>query len=224
MAILPDANNCVATTLVGTVQGATWNNKIHFQGEAPLGTITTAMLDTFNTAIATAWGTNVAPLCNPLVLLTDVNSVVLTNRTSPVLYSHLPAAIPGTRTGTPLPTSAAVCISWAINRRYRGGHGRIYVPAGNVGDIVNGRTLGGTFQTAANAAAAAFYAALTGLSLGGVPSRLVVLSYYEAAPNPSPPPANHSVLRTAGLPFEVTGARVRTRLDTQRRRLGKETV
>lgn len=224
MAILPDANNCIATTLIGTNQGATWMNKIHFQGEAPFGTATSTGLAAFNQAVATAWGTHVAPLCNPLVLLTDVNSVDLTNRTSPVSAYHLPTATAGTRTGTPLPTSAAVCISWSISRRYRGGHGRIYVPAGNVADVVNGRTLAGAFQTTANAAAAALFGALTGLSCGGVAVRLIVLSYFEAAPNPTPPPANITVLRSSGQPFEVTAARVRTRLDTQRRRLGKETV
>ena len=224
MAVLPDASNCVQTTLVGTVQGSLWVNKIHFQGEAPLGGATGTGLEAFNTAISTAWGTHVAPICNPLTLLTDVNSVDLTSRTAPTFYSHLVTPIAGTNTGTPLPTSAAICFSWHINRRYRGGHGRIYIPAGNQDDITNGRTLAAAFQTQANSAASGFFGALDGLSLGGVLVRLIVLSYFESQPDPDNPGENHSVLRSSPVPYPVTSARVRTRLDTQRRRLGTETV
>lgn len=224
MALLPDALDCVAVTMQGTYQGALWQNKIHFHGESALGTITPAQLSTFGDAIAAAWTSNIAPLCNPLVLLTDVNSIVLTDRTSPQFYGHDPTPPGGTRAGTPLPTSLAVCISWGINRRYRGGHGRIYVPAGNVADMVNGRTLADPFLIAANSAAGAFRTALEGLSLGGTAMNLVVLSYYESVPDPANPGHNMTVLRSQGQPFPVVSARVRTRFDSQRRRLGKETV
>jgi len=224
MAILPDAPNCLQVNLLGTYQGALWTNVIHFQGEAPFGSVGSTGLSAFCTAVATAWGTNIAPICNPLVLLTDVNAIELTSRTSPTFYNHLTTPTPGTRTGSTLPTSAAVCISWHIDRRYRGGHGRIYVPAGNQNDVTNGRTLAGSFQTTANSAASAFYGALDNLSMGGVAVNLVVLSYFESVPDPANPGHNHSVLRSSPVPFRVTSARVRTRLDTQRRRLGKETV
>lgn len=222
MAILPDAQDAVAVTLVGTYNGHLWNNKIHFHSEVPLGTVTSTHLSTFNDSIAAAWGTNIAPLCNPLVLLTDVNSMLLTSRTSPTFYSHLVTPTPGTRTGTPNPANTAVCISWHINRRYRGGHGRIYVPAGNIADVTTGATLAGAFQTAANSAAAAFYTQLEGLSLNAVAMNLVVLSYYERAPDPANPGEFISVLRTVPQAFPVVSAKVRTRFDTQRRRLGKE--
>ncbi len=225
MAILPDAANCVKVSLLGTNNGALWVNTMHFQGEAPFGAVVTnAALSTFCDSIATAWGTSIAPLCNPLVLLTDVNAIDLTTRTSNTFYSHLTTPTPGTRTGTALPTSAAVCISWHVNRRYRGGHGRIYTPAGNIADITSGRTLAGAFQTTANSSASAFYTTLNGLSLGGVAVNLIVLSYYESAPDPSRPGHNMSVLRATPVPFPVSSAKVRTRLDTQRRRLGKELV
>lgn len=232
MAILPDAADCVATTLVGTYQGALFNNTLHFHAEAPLGTgITSTHLDTFNTSISSAWSTNLAALMNPLAILTDVNSILLTTRTSPTAYSHLATPVPGTRTGTPPPTSAAVCVSWHINRRYRGGHGRIYLPAANTTDITNGRTLAGAFVISANTAVAAFQAALENLSLNSVPMNFVVLSYYESTPDtsrPKPVPPggyyNHSTLRSTPVPFIITSAKVRTRLDTQRRRLGKETT
>lgn len=221
---LPDAANCISVTLVGLNQGATWMNKINFVGEAPLGSVASTGLSAFTTAIATAWGTNIAPLCNPLVTLTDVNAIELTTRSSPTFYNHLTTPTPGTRTGTPLPTSAAMAISWHIDRRYRGGHGRIYVPAANVADVTNGRTFAGAFQTTANGAATAFYGALDGLSMGGVAMNLIVLSYYESVPDPNNPGHNMTVRRSSPLPQHVTSARVRTRLDSQRRRLGKETV
>jgi len=224
MAILPNAANCLLVTLVGQNQGAVWNNTMHFRGETALGTLTSAHLSTFCDAVAAAWTTNIAPLCNPLVTLTDVNAIELTTRTSPTFYSHLTTASPGTRTGTPLLTSASVCISWHINRRYRGGHGRIYVPAGNVADVTNGRTLASAFQISANSAAAAFHGQLQGLAINAIPVQLIVLSYYESVPDPANPPYNMSVLRATPQPFEIVSAKVRTRMDTQRRRLGKELV
>lgn len=224
MPILPNAQDCIKVDLLGTIQGVIWSNTIHFQGETGLGAPTTAHLSTFCDAVAAAWTTNIAPLCNPLTLLTDVNAAILTTRTSPVFRSHLTSNVPGTNTGTPLPNSLAVCISWSISRRYRGGHGRIYVPAGNTDDITVGRTIAGAFQTQCNNAASAFLGQLQGLTLNSIPLQVIVLSYFESVQNPDDPEHNITVMRQTPQPFAVTSARVRTRFDSQRRRLGKETV
>lgn len=224
MPILPNAQDCIKVDLLGTIQGSVWSNTIHFQGETGLGSPTSGHLSTFCDSVAAAWTTNIAPLCNPLTLLTDVNATILTSRTSPQFRSHLASAAPGTNTGASLPNSLAVCISWSINRRYRGGHGRIYVPAGNTDDITNGRTLAATFQTQCNTAAPAFLGQLQGTTLNSVPLQVIVLSYYESVADPDNPPHNMTILRQVPQPFPVTSARVRTRFDSQRRRLGKEIV
>lgn len=227
MPILPVAPNCVQVDLIGANQGHTWQNRLHFQGEADIAGADSSDLSTFCDSIAAAWTTNVAPLCNPLVSLTDVNAIILTDRESPTFYAHDSTPPVGSNTGTPLPASAAVCFSWHINRRYRGGHGRIYVPAGNVDDIVNGSELAGAFQIQCDSAVAAFHTQLQGLTLNSVAMQLIVLSYYHSIEDPAhpgeTPPRMITVLRTSPLPQLVTSAKVRTRFDTQRRRLGKET-
>jgi len=224
MAILPDAANALQITLKGLNQGNVWQNRFHLQAAGSMGA-TSANLDTLCTAVATAWTTNIAPLCNPLVSLTEVDAIELTTRSSPAFYSTLVTPSAGTRTGTPLPLSAACVISWTVPNRYRGGHGRIYVPAGNVADVITGKqwnTAGGGFLATARTAATAFHNALQGLTIGAVGLDLVVMSYFfgshktDAIPHPPP------VMRPSPIPYAVTGARVRTRLDTQRRRLGKE--
>lgn len=225
MAILPNAPNCIEAVLKGTNQGTNWSNKIHFAATGALGS-TTANLDTLAASIATAWGANIAALCNNAVFLTEIRMADLTTRTSPFVTHPVSPAVAGTRGTTVLPTSVACVISWNGTRRFRGGHGRIYIPAGVIADVTNGRLWNRTaseFYDDANTAAQAFWTALNGLSLGAVALDLVELSYYEGVPDPANPGHNHTVLRSQGVPFPTTGARVRTRVDTQRLRLGKET-
>lgn len=222
MAILPDTLVPVLRiTLVGQNQGATWMNTFYLQGTQPFGA-DPAPVNTLLTTIFSGWGTNIAPLCNPLVSLTEARAADLTSRTA-LTTAITPTAVPGTRTGTPLPTSAAMVLSWKIARRYRGGHPRVYIPAGNVADVTNGRTWAGAFVTSARAAATAWYTALDGLSISTNNLDLICLSYYDGShktpTNPHPAP----VLRPNPVPFHVVSANVRTRVDTQRRRLGKET-
>lgn len=228
MPVLPDAPNCLAVRLIGTNQGTNWSNTIHFEsdGHGSLAS-TPANLDTFAGAVASAWGTSIAPLCNNNVLLTVVTVADLTSRTSPFVTHNMVPPTAGSRGTTTLPTSVACVISWNGTRRFRGGHARIYIPAGVIADVTNGRlwnSAASQFLATANTNAQAFWTALNGLSLGTVAMNVVDLSYYMSVPDPSRPGHNMTVLRPQGVPFLTTGARVRTRIDTQRLRLGKETA
>jgi hypothetical protein len=222
---LNPAPACIKVQLVGTNQGALWMCGIHFQTEAQVGVPQdTSQIDTFLTGIATAWGAQIAPLCQNLAILQALVYTDLSSTTGVQYTATLPTPIAGTRAGTVLPVSVAMCLSWRVANRYRGGHGRIYVPAGVAGDVVNGRTWTGTFNTLASNNAATFRTTLEGMSVGTVQVNLIVLSYWSGShktpENPHPDP----VPRATPLAMRVTGARVRTRVDTQRRRLGKETV
>jgi hypothetical protein len=225
MPVLPNSSGSIRLQLIGVNQGSLWMNNIHFQtdsgGSVPQDT---SQIATFCAAVATAWGAQIAALCNTAVELQTLVFTDLTD-TDRVQFTHtVPTPIAGTRGAPDLPTSAAMCLSWRASLRYRGGHGRIYVPAGLHADIDNGRTWDSGFLGAANTAAGNFRTTLDGLSVGSQQVNLIVLSYYSGShkteSQPHPPP----VLRPTPLPLRVTSARVRSRVDTQRRRLGKEVV
>ena len=222
---LAAANQCAKVQLVGTNQGALWMNNLHFQTEAGAAVPQdTGQIDTFLTAIATSWGANIGPLCNTDVELTSLTFTDLTASDRVQYTATLVTPQDGSRAGAALPVSVAMVMSLRVSNRYRGGHGRIYVPAGVQADVVAGRQWSGAFNTAANTGVAAFRTTMEGLTIGSILMNLIVLSYFSGShktpENPHPAP----VPRPTPLAMDVTSARVRTRVDTQRRRLGKETV
>lgn len=208
MPALPNAAQVILVTLKGTNQGAPWNVTLHtkYQGVKP----TPAQLIAYITQFQTGFATHMAPIMNPLVILTTISGADLTDETGAVGDFNL--TVPGTRTGTPLPTSAAVVSSWKVALRYRGGHARSYWPGGNVADVSNGRTWQSTFQTAAQTAAVGFRTYINGLTLNASPTSMVMLSYYKG-----------KALRPTPLAVTIDSVVTHGRVDTQRRRLGKET-
>ncbi len=223
MPALAVAPSCIKVQLIGTNQGALWMNNIFFatQDLAPVPQ-DTSQIDTFLTAIGTSWGATLAPLCNSSVFLNALTFTDLTD-VDRVSYTHtVPTPIPGTAGAANLPVSVAMCLSWRVARRYRGGHGRIYVPAGLIANIVNGRTWTGTFLGTASTSASSFFTTLTGLSVGSTQVNLIVLSYFSGSHKTHDDPHPAPVPRVAPLAMIVSSGRVRSRVDTQRRRLGKE--
>lgn len=218
--LLPNAPNCLSVTIVGLKDTAVWNNKLHFQftGGDPASTD----LFSFNNAILAAYTTQFLPLCNPNVSIRQVNTVVLSTRTAPTAYSTEPSPPVGLRTGTATSAQVACAVSWGVNLRYRGGHARTYLPAGNISDIQSGRLWTDTFWDEANTAADDFLDDVNGITVGAHTFSLILLSYFSGShktpENPHPDP----VPRPAPAPFPVVSSSVHRRVDTQRRRLGKE--
>jgi hypothetical protein len=197
----------VRLRVVGTYNSAPWNNIFHLQytGGAP----SVANLNTLCGSFLSAYASNLLPLCNPLVVLASADAQDLTN--AGAAQGSATNTSPGTRTGTALPTSACAVISWKINNRYRGGHPRTYVPAGNTADLLLGRNWTDTFVTAANAAANAFLSAINALTTGAITYKLICLSYTRNKIALNPP-----------VPYTIQSGLVDHRLDTQRDRLGKD--
>lgn len=222
---LAAAAGCIKVQLIGTNQGGLWMNNLHFQTEAGAAVPQdTGQIATFLNAIATSWGANIGPLCNDEVELTALTYTDLTASDRVQFTSTLVTPEAGSRAGDPLPASIAMVMSLRVSNRFRGGHGRIYIPAGVQGDVVAGRQWSGAFNTAANTAVSAFRTTLEALTMGVVLVRLVVLSYFSGSHKTPDDRHPLPVARPTPLPMLVTSARVRTRVDTQRRRLGKETV
>lgn len=130
-------------------------------------------------------------------------------------------SITGAVSGTALPPQCAVALSWGITGRWRGGKPRTYIPGipHTAQTADPGAALAPTYVTSANAAAAAFQLAVNSIAVTGGLAELGVVSYYNKTANPTPP---H--LRSTPMWFPYTGHRVHARLDSQRRRSGKESA
>jgi hypothetical protein len=208
MPVLPDAPFTVKVRLAGVNQGTTWNVGYHLQytGVPP----TVADLEIVANAAGAAWGTNIGPLsvigCDlSTVVVVDLNS--RTGNSTEVVYSNI-----GLRSGTPLPTSSACVASWHQSLRYRGGHPRTYFPVGTTTDTLNSHLWTPTFQTEAEDAFNAWRAQIVSIVGTAQTWSYVFVSY-----------VSDGVLRPVPLILPITGVLVHGRMDTQRRRLGKET-
>lgn len=208
MPALNPVASVVRVNLKGTNNGTNWQNVLHLQysGSAP----STSDLTSIATAVANAWNTNFAPMCGAQVSLTEVDTADLTSSTAATQQTTVSHA--GSRGGTALPSSVACVVSWAINHRYRGGHPRSYLPAGMIADVLTGHLWQAAFITAMESAAAAFLTALNAITFAGSTCRMVSVQYVSAKTRLSVP-----------VPYTINASTVHGRVDTQRKRLGKET-
>lgn len=201
----------------GTCQGAPWVNgfAIQYTGPRP----TTSELQAYVTSLRQAWASAFAPAMATHTILTLTQVWDISDTTGANAQDD--TDVPGTVVvSAPLPTSSAICLSWPVQSRWRGGHFRTYLPARNYTDLANGRLLNQTARDAVSAAGAAFRTAVNGLTLTGSPTTLIGIRYFPTGTNPDGTP----VTRTSGQKYPFGVPNVRTRLDTQRRRLGKEIV
>lgn len=204
---LPDVAGVVFVRVKGTTSGANWNNVFHLQytGTAP----TTATLNSVCASVLTAWATNFGPLCQAGVALVGADAADLTNRQGAIGTNTNTTA--GSRAGTAMTNQAACVVSWPINRRYRGGHPRTYLPAGVLADVTSNRLWSSTFITAVVNGATSFRTALNAISIGGTTFTMVSVQYYD-----------QKVLLSNPVPWPIQIPKVHGRVDTQRSRLGRE--
>lgn len=118
----------------------------------------------------------------------------------------------GGNVGTLAPLSVAAVTSWIVSRRYRGGHPRTYMGALSDSQLNPPQLLNGTFETNWQTAANVFMAGVNAL-VGTLPGCTLGAVSYRTANAPRVTPIFE--------PF-IFG-RVHSRIDSQRRRLGKET-
>lgn len=207
MPALPPAANVVKVRMIGQNQGSPWNNLVHLQyaGAAP----SAGGLNSVASQVVSAWQANIAPICSIAVTLTRVECVDLTSNTS--AEGAFDTNVPGTLVAPFMPASAAMVLSWNAQVRYRGGHPRMYIPAGVLADLINGKLWTQAFLINARAAVSAFLVALNAVASGPTTFFVILLSYRTG-----------NAARPVPLKFPVTAATVHPRLDSQRRRLGKE--
>lgn len=220
MPALPAAPGVIKTALSGTFTGGSvWLTRFftHYTGTPP----TNAQLLTFDAALATAFTTNLKPMCDGAVNLTQIESQDLTSATSAVDTSAV--SISGTRTGGNLPDGIAAVVSYEIGRRYRGGHPRGYWPFGTTTDIGAVGNWSAGFVTASNTAINAFYTAVNAAGWTGAGTLSHVnVSYYSGFTVITSPTTgrarNVPTLRVAPTVDAITSIITRPSYGSQRRR------
>lgn len=212
---LPDMAQIVQYSIKGSHNSIAWANTgyLQYTGIAPA----VADLQAMGTAIGNAWNTNFAPLCHAQVTMDAVRLADMTNRASAIAQVS-GMAHAGTRVGTDDANSICCVVSWQINRRYKGGHPRWYVPAGVVADYTLGKTWTTTFTTAMNNAATAMRTAMNAIAVSGVTYKMVAMQIFHKDPI-----TLKQVYVVPPVPYTIQGNVIHGRVDTQRRRLGKET-
>jgi hypothetical protein len=191
---------------------------VTYTGTAP----SDAQLTTFNGAVASAWGSDIAPLVDTNSVLIQIESIDLTSSTSAVATTTESTA--GTRSGTQLPAQLAMVTSYEIARRYRGGHPRGYWRAGITTDLGQPRAWATGFVTSFQSGVNSFFTAVLAATWSGAGTLTQSnVSYYEGfTPTPYPPSGrykNVSKLRVGGPVVDTVTSRVaRSSVGTQRRR------
>jgi len=116
--------------------------------------------------------------------------------------------------GQALPASAAICISWRVAQRYRGGHPRTYLPGMSTASMQDVTKWVATYADAVRVSADQFHLDINTHTAGTFgPFHLGTVSFVLRNEWRSPP-----VFRD----FTPASALVDTRIDTQRRRLGPD--
>lgn len=149
-------------------------NVLEFQ--TPASGLTFAQLDSARLAFDVAWSTFWKPYGAPSVfykgaIVTDMSS----NTGGQALNTGVTPA-PGTGGGNEVIDNTAVLISLKTSTRYRGGHGRIYLPGCNVGMLNNdGRSVLSSQITAGQSRWTTFITAMSAITTtGGGPYSLIV--------------------------------------------------
>lgn len=208
MVALPSVPGVVKVIVKQTISGVNAFNVLHVQAPVP-ASWSQAGLAQLAGVVRTAWVSNVIPLQSGAVTLTDVQCVDLSSDTGEEATAT--GSNVGTQSGTAMTANACVCWSWKIARRYRGGHPRTYIAGLSTTQVSNANTIIGTAVTAHAAAAAALRSAINSMAFAGSTPRLVVVHYRR-----------DKVQLGTPLVSEITGVSVDTRVDSQRRRLGRD--
>jgi hypothetical protein len=206
---LPPIANVLKMQCLGTNEGQNWANVFHalYTGGPP----TAEQCALIGADIFDMYDGSILRQVQENFHLTEVKITDLTSDTSGA--GEFTGDSAGGLTGSPMSAQVATCVSWPIARRYRGGHPRTYVPGPRSTDLVDSSHWKPAYLAALQSAAATFRTLVNAFTGDGVTTlQLGAVSYVlNNAPRVAP----------LFFPF-VTDPSVHSRVDTQRRRLGRE--
>lgn len=159
---------------------------------------------------ATLWSGQMLPLMGTHW---EITGVVASSLGGDGLVSTESITSAGTSGATSFPPQVAVCVSWKAPITQRGGRARTYLPGppSNATLSIDSPVLNSTYAANLKAAALQVISNMNAFTVGGVACPLGVPSYYSKCQ-----------LRITPLFFAISSANVHDRLDSQRRRSGKE--
>lgn len=219
---LPAVPSTLRVRWIGTVSGAPpigSHATFRYVGAAP----TSAQLLAVAPAWSTAWNTNLAPLTDPGFTLTQLEIIDLSSSTGAVaeyVTSHA-----GTRVGAATPLNSCFTCDFLTPLRRRGGHWHVQQRVGTVQDLASEVAWTTAFVTAAVSGIQAFFAGITASLWAGATSMSQVGVQYYGPPNKTVTSSSGRVKTVStqlAVPqvYPVTGFLGRSRVGSQRRRLG----
>lgn len=131
MPALPNVPGVIRVSLEGVTTNRNWANVFHvrYTGTPPTPTSLNDYLAAWYTVVTDA----VLPLMMDEGACTGATAVDLTSATS--ASAEVSSTLSGTRTGNPIPSSAAALVNYNSSFRYRGGHPRTYYFVGVTTDL-----------------------------------------------------------------------------------------
>jgi len=220
MPALPDVPGVIRNVLKFTTSEDT-KAAIRFFLAYTGGAPTNAELATFAAGIGTAFAAQLIGLGSDSVGLQTVTSTDLTSSTA--AEGEAAPEVTCTRGATINTSDACLLQSLHINRRFRGGHPRIYWPFGVQGDLLNGQEWSSTFTGECLTGLTAFFNDVVALTWsGGSITNQVAVSYYSGFTvhdGITGRARNVSTPRTSALVDIVTEYTIRAGIASQRRRL-----
>lgn len=170
-----------------------------------------AELTTFTTAIITAYAALWKPSVATGTVLEQVVATDLTGPSAPQVIENISGQTGTGGAASTVPQSAACCISWRIPRHYRGGHPRSYMGPLAAPAISNPTSLATAYTDALLTRAQDFVTAMSSTPVGSSMGQLCAVHRQIGGVEVEIPETSN-----------ITGVIVDTRIDSQRRRLGKD--
>lgn len=189
---------------------------VSYTGSAP----TSTGLNASCSGVVSSWSNNLKALFSSGQNLLGALATDLSSASGAVGSNFATTA--GSRAGAQLPAGVACLLNLHVNRRYRGGKPRIYLPFGVDADLNSVQTWTGTFTAAVTAAWNAFIASvLTTNPVGTTYVQQVNVSYYagfHTFTTPSGRVRNIPTLRVTPVVDAIASVSTNGKFASQRRR------
>jgi len=210
MAALEYVPGIVRCTAYGRIAGVRTANVWHIQCNNGVGPIALSDVTALATAVRGYAKIRFTNLLSNVYTQLELVALDLTNATGAGV-TITGSDVGGTVT-TPLPANVACCITWAISRHYRGGHPRTYLPGIPGGAQQDANSFTASFIGQVNTGAAGFRSDINAFTSTGISqARLCVVHRYRDNVKLVPPQVTY-----------IDGASCDSRMDSQRRRLGRD--
>lgn len=213
---LPAVPNVLRVSVQGLVGSRPWANVLHFvwAGAAPGAAGCFAIAE----AVAAAWNANMQALQDTSTSFQACEVTDLTSDTAGQATYDIEGT--GTREGDYLPASASFLVSYAVERRYRGGHPRSYLSVGVFADLDSPNTWDNDFIGVMTTAWPTFIASLLTTFTTTTLTTLAAVQYKHIDKSLVPPAEVYNDPPIV-LALSADNASYEKVLGTQRRRIRK---